>query len=456
MHVVCSLLNPHARGSAWANRVGLFALATGVFALVPAMQTWGDDKKTAETPSFTPAQVAAFEKDVLPILQANCLKCHGAEPKVKGDLNLTNRKAILDGGDNGPAVNLKNPDKSLLLKAIHYKDENTRMPPKGKLADRDIAVLEKWVREGLPMTDRLGGGEVAKPAPKGGVVTEEAKRYWAYQPVKRPIPPFLPGPPSNAILPVKLKNRDWAKTLIDAFVLAKMEEKGLKPSPPADKATLARRAYYDLLGLPPTPEQVDAFVNDASPDAWEKLIDRLLASPHYGEKWGRHWLDVVRYAETNGYERDGAKPFAWRYRDYVIQSFNADKPFTQFVREQLAGDEIPGYHPDAVIATGYYRLGTWDDEPADPLLAMFEGYDDLVATTGQAFLGMTLNCARCHDHKADPIPQTDYYKMVAFFRDIRPYSDSRDVRSRTNLSDISAAATPREVRSRSQARGTSA
>jgi mono/diheme cytochrome c family protein len=378
-----------------------------------------DDKK----PAFTAEQVAFFEKDVLPVLTKNCLKCHGADPdKVKGGLDLSTRAAVLAGGDTGPAVDLKNPAASLLLKAVHYNDEHYRMPPKGKMPDADIAVIEKWVKAGLPVpADRVG--EAAKGG-KGGLVTEEAKKYWAYQPVRRPAVP-------------EVKDAAWVRTPIDAFVLAKLEARNLKPVRPADKAALARRAYYDLLGLPPTPEQVDAFVTDESPDAWEKLIDQLLASPHAGEKWGRHWLDVVRYAETNGYERDGPKPFAWRYRDYVIKSFNDDKPYTQFVREQLAGDEIPGYHPDAVVATGFYRLGIWDDEPADPLQAVFDGYDDIVATAGQAFLATTFNCARCHDHKADPIPQDDYYKLVAFFRDIKPYSLTRDVRSPFNLTDIS-------------------
>ncbi len=410
-----------------ARSIALFALAAALFSLAPVVFTRADDKKTAasEKPTFTAQQIANFEKEVLPVLQKNCFKCHGAEEKVKGELNLTNRKAILEGGASGAVVDLKKPEESLLLKAIHYKDENNRMPPKGKLADTDIVILEKWVKDGLPVSnDRLEGGDIAKAPAKGGVVTEEAKRYWAYQPVKQsPVP--------------VVKEQYWVKTPIDAFILAKLEAKGLKPVKPADKTALVRRAYYDLIGLPPTPEQVDEFVNDKSANAWEKLIDHLLASPQYGEKWGRHWLDVVRYAETNGYERDGPKPFAWRYRDYVIKSFNSNKPYPQFIREQLAGDEMPGYNPDAVTATGYYRLGTWDDEPADPLLALFDGYDDLVATTGQAFLAMTLNCARCHDHKVDPIPQTDYYKMVAFFRDIRPYSDSRDVKSRTNLTDIS-------------------
>ncbi|MCE9561728.1 MAG: PSD1 and planctomycete cytochrome C domain-containing protein [Planctomycetes bacterium] len=376
-----------------------------------------------EKPKFTAEQVAFFEKDVLPVLKQHCFKCHGDEPKIKGGLNLTNRQAILDGGDTGPAVKLDKPAESLFLRAIHYKEDEHRMPPKSKLPEKELAILDKWVKDGLPVSaDRIG--EAVKVVPKGGVVTEEAKKYWAYQPVKQsPVP--------------TVKEQGWVKTPVDGFILAKLEAKNLKPVKAADKVALARRAYYDLIGLPPTPEELDAFVSDNNPNAWEKLIDRLLASPHYGEKWGRHWLDVVRYGETNGYERDGPKPFAWRYRDYVIQSFNSDKPYTQFVKEQLAGDEMPGHNPDAIVATGYYRLGIWDDEPADREQALFDGYDDLVSTTAQGFLGMTPNCARCHDHKVDPIPQTDYYKFVAFFRDIRPYSDNRDVRSASNMSDIS-------------------
>jgi len=404
-----------------------FARLAAVVALVGAVafSLHGRTPAADEKPTFTPAQVAFFEKDVLPLLKTHCLKCHGDDPeKLKGDLSLLTRAAILEGGENGPAVDIKKPDASRLLKAIHYKDDNNRMPPKGKLADADITTLEKWVRDGLPVPANRIGTEVAKIPAKGGVVTDEAKKYWAYQPIRRPTVPEIANQKSPVANP------------IDAFVIAKQEAKGLKAGKPAEKAALARRAYYDLLGLPPTPEQLDAFVADKDPNAWAKLIDSLLASQHYGEKWGRHWLDVVRYGETNGYERDGPKPYAWRYRDYVIKSFNADKPYPLFVKEQLAGDEMPGYNPDAIVATGYYRLGIWDDEPADPLQAVADGYDDYVATTGQTFLGMTLNCARCHDHKVDPIPQTDYYKMVAFFRDIRPYSENRDVRSAFNLTDI--------------------
>src|SRR5439155_27249244 len=207
---------------------------------------------------------------------------------------------------------------------------------------------------------------------------------------------------------------------------------------PANRAVLCRRVYYDLIGLPPTPQQVEEFVKDKSRDAYEKLIDRLLASPQYGEKWGRYWLDLVRYAETNGYERDGAKPFAWRYRDYVIRSFNADKPFDRFVREQIAGDELYPDDADAIIATGVYRLGLWDDEPADPLQARFDELDDFVTTTGQDFLGMSLNCARCHDHKRDPIPQADYYRLLAFFADVPRYDNNQDTRSAVALTDVTS------------------
>jgi mono/diheme cytochrome c family protein len=405
-------------------------LAVALLALVTGVRSRADDKKTEPAPKFTPAQVSFYEKDVLPVLTQHCLKCHGADPdKVKGGLDLATRKGVLDGGETGAVVDLAKPGESRLLKAIHYKDDNYRMPPKGKMPDKDIATLEKWVTDGLPVpADRTG--DAAKAPPKGGVVTEEAKRYWAYQPVKRPAVPQIRNPKFEIRNP------------IDAFVAAKWEAQGLKPVKPADKAALIRRATYDLTGLPPTPDEIDAFVASTDPDAYEKLVDRLLASPQYGEKWGRHWLDVVRFAETNGYERDGPKPNAWRYRDYVIRSFNADKPYTQFIREQLAGDEIAaatnGDNPDAVIATGYYRLGIWDDEPADPLQAVFDGYDDLVATTGQAFLGATFNCARCHDHKVDPIPQTDYYKLVSFFRDIRPYSNDGNLRSASSQSDVTS------------------
>ena len=373
-------------------------------------------------PKFSDADLAFFDKEVKPVLTANCLKCHGGD-NPKGNLRFTTRAAVLKGGANGAVVNLDKPEQSRLLSAIDYKNEALKMPPPGRLQQSQIDTLAAWVKRGLPMRS-LEVEAAALHQSRGGMVTPESKNYWAYKPVKRPEPP-------------NVRDRAWVRNPIDAFILAKLEEKGLKPAPPADRIALIRRVYYDLTGLPPTPEQVDEFVNDRSPDAYEKLVDQLLQSPHYGEKWGRHWLDLVRYAETNGYERDGPKPFVWRYRDYVVKSFNEDKPFDRFIREQLAGDEIDRDNPDAIIATGYYRLGLWDDEPADRLQSRFDEFDDWVATTGQVFLGMTMNCARCHDHKIDPIPQTDYYRLLAFFQDVQHFSNDRNVKSSFNITDIS-------------------
>lgn len=380
----------------------------------------------AEEPATSEADKKFFSDQVVPLLESHCLRCHGEDAnKVRGGLNMTARAAVLAGGDTGPTVDLKSPEKSLLLTAIYYKDEAYQMPPKGKLPDADIETLEQWVKRGLPWDEKAlestaGEQEVAHAGAD--------KSYWAFQPVKKPTVP-------------EVRNAKWARNPIDHFVLAKLEEKQLSPVGEADRVTLVRRVYYDLTGLPPTPEQVDRFVNDPDADPLPKLVDELLESPAYGEKWGRHWLDLVRYAESNGYERDGEKPFAWKYRDYVIRSFQNDKPYDLFLREQLAGDEMPGHNPEAVIATGYYRLGVWDDEPADRAQALFDGYDDIITVTGQVMLGLTLNCARCHEHKGDGFPQTDYYKFLAFFRDIRPHTYDRGPRS-ASFTDIS----PPEVR----------
>ncbi len=236
--------------------------------------------------------------------------------------------------------------------------------------------------------------------------------HWAFRPVRRPDVPAV-------------GDRASVRTPIDAFVLARLEKAGLRPAPPADRPTLLRRVYLDLIGLPPTPAEQRAFLADDSPDAFARVVDDLLARPQYGERWGRHWLDVARYAETNGYERDGAKPSAWRYRDYVIDSFNRDKPYNRFAIEQLAGDEVEGSNAETQIATTFLRLGTWDDEPADPAVDRYEQLDDVLGTTATAFLGLTLRCARCHDHKFEPFPQTDYYKMLAVFEPLKRPQDGR-------------------------------
>jgi hypothetical protein len=352
--------------------------------------------------TFSKEQIEFFEKQILPILKARCLKCHGGEEKIRGSLKLTSRAAVLKGGDQGAAVDLKDPAESLLIQAINY--DGLKMPPSGKLPKAEIELLAKWVERGLPWTPEAAV-EDEKPKEGSPRVDDEARNYWAYRPLQEPSVP-------------QVKNTNRVQNPIDVFLLEKLEPEGLSLAPPADRVTLIRRAFYDLIGLPPTPEEVDAFLADKRGDAYERLIDNLLARPQYGEKWGRHWLDLVRFAETHGYERDSVKPFAWRYRDYVIDSFNRDKPYDQFLREQLAGDELDVVAAETQIATGYYRLGIWDDEPADRLLAKYDVLDGIVSTTGQVMLGMTVGCARCHDHKKDPIPQRDYYRLLAFFRDV--------------------------------------
>lgn len=330
-----------------------------------------------------------FSREVQPLIARRCLQCHGPDT-AEGGLSFIDQAsalAELDSGDH--AIVPGDVEASVLLERVTTDDEGMRMPPEGKpLTEEEVDVLRRWIAAGATW-----------------------EQHWGFQPPKPRTPP-------------EVENKDWVRTPIDAFILSKLEAASLQPAPPANKIALLRRAYYDLTGLPPTPAEVQAFLEDASPDAFEKVIDRLLASPQYGERWARHWLDLVRYGETNSFERDGAKPHVWRYRDYVIRSFNEDKPYDQFVREQLAGDELPEPTADSIIATGYYRLGLWDDEPADRLLATYDQFDDLVATTGQAFLALTTGCARCHDHKIDPFPASDYYGFLAFFRGIAPYANS--------------------------------
>ena len=356
--------------------------------------------------------VAFFEAKIRPLFLERCVECHG-EKKQKGGLRLDSRAGWQKGGDSGAAVVPGKADESLLIKAVRYTDDDLAMPPTkkgGKLTDAEIAALEQWVAMGAP-DPRI---EVAATGPRvrSGkfVITDADRGYWAFQPVLRPE-----GPSRN----------------VDSFVLAKLEEKGLAMNPPATPREQVRRAFFDLWGLPPSIEDVAAFEREPTDEAWARLIDRLLSSPHYGERWGRHWLDLVRFAESNGYERDAPKPDAWRYRDYVIASFNDDKPYDRFIREQLAGDELaeslaPGREwRDAIIATGFFRLHVWDDEPDSTLVAEFDDLDDIMVTTGTAFLGLTIGCARCHDHKFDPISQADYYSLLSFFRSIDPYGQHK-------------------------------
>ncbi|MDP7275139.1 MAG: PSD1 and planctomycete cytochrome C domain-containing protein [Planctomycetaceae bacterium] len=371
-------------------------------------------------PALSPReQVEFFSSKVKPLLVKRCFKCHG-DTKIKGGLHLNSRSGIMKGGDSGQAINLKRPLKSLLLEAVNYELEGYEMPPSGKLPAEQIAILARWVRMGLPVTPDFSGKIGNQPRSASPMVTPETKRFWSFQPVKRPAVPAV-------------RDRRRVINSIDAFVQSRLDAAGLTPAASVSRVALLRRASYDLTGLPPTPAEVEDFLADQSPRAFERVVDRLLDSPHYGERWARHWLDLVRYAETNSYERDGAKPFVWRYRDYVIRSLNADKPFDQFTREQLAGDELDTVTPETQIATGYYRLGIWQDEPVDREQELFEDLDDHVRTTGEVFLGLTVGCARCHEHKLDPISQRDYYRLLAFFRNIRRYG----VRGRNTVESAS-------------------
>ncbi len=328
-----------------------------------------------------------FARTVQPILAMKCVRCHGPSATSGGIAFDLRERALADTDSGKPAIVPGDPDAGTILERITSHDESVRMPPEGKpLKPSEVEIIKRWIREGATWST-----------------------HWAYRPLVAPKVPEVSRP-------------GWCSNTIDQFILAGLDESHLAPNPVADKRTLIRRATFNLIGLPPTPEQVAAFENDTSPNAWEKLVNNLLQSPQYGEHWGRKWLDVVRYAETNSFERDNPKPHVWRYRDYVIRSFNDDKPYSQFLFEQLAGDELEQPTSEQLIATGFYRLGVWDDEPADRELAMYDGYDDLITTVGQGMLGLTFNCARCHDHKIDPIPQTDYYELLSFLRNIRPMS----------------------------------
>ncbi|MDB6154733.1 MAG: hypothetical protein JWL90_3186, partial [Chthoniobacteraceae bacterium] len=343
-------------------------------------------------------QVEFFEKKIRPILAESCYKCHSTESgKSKGGLLLDNREVTLKGGENGAAVKPGDPANSLLITAVNYKDKDLQMPPKGeKLSDAQIADLTTWVKMGAP-------DPRSAPA-KGGKLsglTDKARHHWAYQPVTRPAVPVV-------------QNRTWPSTPVDAFILQKLEQKGMVPSPGADKATLLRRATYDLTGLPPTLEEFNAFTVDESPDAYSKVIDRLLASPHYGERWGRFWLDSARYADTTGdrqnnNNQDYRFPYAWTYRDYVVRAFNEDKPYNRFIIEQLAADKLTDLKdPRDLAALGFLTVGSRLGGANDII-------NDRIDVVSKGFLGMTVVCARCHDHMFDPIPTKDYYALHGIF-----------------------------------------
>lgn len=352
----------------------------------------------------TPAKAEFFTKKIKPLLETHCFKCHShASGKSKGNLVLDSLASMVKGGDSGPALVPGQPEKSLLLHAVRYAKDELRMPPTGKLPDDKIALLAEWIKMGAPWP----GGAKTTTGPALGKITDEDRRYWAFQPVKAHQVPDSKDPL-------------WAKNPIDRFVLGRLHAEGLRPSPPAERAALVRRIYADLVGLPPSPQEIDAFVADTAADAYEKLVDRLLASPRYGEKWARHWLDLVRYAESDGYRIDEYRPQSWQFRDYVIRSLNADKPYDRFVQEQLAGDEMFPDNPDALTATAYLRHWIYEYNQRDVRTQWQNILEDLTDVTGEAILGLGMGCARCHDHKFDAILQKDYYRLQAFFAGIQP------------------------------------
>jgi hypothetical protein len=348
---------------------------------------------------------AFFESKVRPVLINRCYECHSAEKKIKGGLNLDSRAGWQAGGDNGPAIVPGDLTKSLVIKAVRYLDKDFAMPPKSRLPADEVAILEEWVKRGAPDPRTDDAAKAAKP--KRSIDLETGRKFWAFQPVADPAAPTV-------------KDSAWPKDPVDRFLLAKIEAKGLKPASDADRHTWIRRVSLDLTGLPATAEEVLAFANDNSDAAYAKVVDRLLASPAYGERWARHWLDLTGYADMIGTSNEVFAEHAWRYRDYLIQAFNQDKPFDLFIKEQLAGDLMPASSPEQrasqLVATGFLMVGDLEIVNPDKAKMETDHIDTQLIKIGGAFLGMTMGCARCHDHKFDPVGLEDYYGMAGMLR----------------------------------------
>jgi hypothetical protein len=347
------------------------------------------------------ARVDFFEKKVRPVLVKNCYTCHSANTNAKGGLRVDDRGGLLRGGSLGPAIVPGDPEKSLLLQAVSHTGDVSSMPPRKHLSAEELADLSRWIKEGAawPKAELA----VSRPNAKFDQLRRE---HWAWQPLRNPRPPSV-------------RDDAWPRGDIDRFILATLEEKGLRPVADADKVTLLRRVTFDLTGLQPTTEELDAFVQDASPDAFENVVERLLASPAYGERWGRHWLDVARYGESTGSGRNVPYPHAWRYRDYVIDAFTHDKPYDRFIREQIAGDLLPAAsdreRDEQRIATGFLALGVKDVNQRFEVRFVMDNIDEQIDTVTRSVLALTASCARCHDHKFDPIPTMDYYALAGIF-----------------------------------------
>ena len=356
---------------------------------------------------FDSQDIAFFEQKVRPLLIEHCNECHSGD-ESNGGLLLDSRRLMLTGGDSGASFVPGEPDQSLIIDAVRYTNEDLQMPPSGRLSDDQIRVLEQWVRMGVP-DPRVGGGQPSVEAT--GMSIADGREFWSFQPVSDPEVPVV-------------KHLSWVRSPIDAFVLRELESRGMTPAPPADKRTLIRRVTLNLIGLPPTQDEVDEFLNDEAPDAYQRLVQRLLASPQYGVRWGRHWLDVVRYADSNGLDENLAFGTAWKYRDYVVNAFNTDKPFDRFLVEQIAGDLLPEANRETTTATGFLVLGAKVLAEPDRDKLKMDTIDEQLDATGKAFLGMTFGCVRCHDHKFDPIKQSDYYSLAAIFKSTKTFGDT--------------------------------
>lgn len=388
--------------SGWRRKVAAALICFFVFSSATTVLGVDDSSEN------TTANIEFFEKDVRPLLVKHCYECHSADD-VDGGLNLDSKAGVARGGDSGAVVVARNPDSSLLIEAVRYRNQDLQMPPKGRMSEAEIATLEKWVRLGAPDSRTENRSGTVRPT---GMSIEDGRNFWSFKPVADPA---VPG----------VQYADWVQTPIDAFVLAKLEEQKTRPSAQADKRTLLRRVTFDLTGLPPTPEEISAFLEDESADAFHKVVERLLESPQYGVRWGRHWLDVARYADSNGLDENLAFGNAWKYRDYVVDSFNNDKPFDQFLIEQIAGDLIPGANQETKTATGFLVLGAKVLAEPDKEKLFMDTIDEQLDTVGKAFLGMTVGCARCHDHKFDPFKQKDYYALAAIFKSTKTFGDTQ-------------------------------